>query len=110
VLLMADRVDEWALNYLHDFDGTPLQSVASECGGPASSRMTDEKKAAEDAQTQFKPVLDRLKTALVTSSPMCEPTTRWWIPPPGGSDGDMSTQLARMLKQAGQTAPEVKLI
>jgi molecular chaperone HtpG len=33
VLLMTDRVDEWALNYVHEFDGTPLQSVAKGAGG-----------------------------------------------------------------------------
>jgi molecular chaperone HtpG len=109
VLLMADRVDEWALNYLHRLTHRPaVGGQRVRWTGKLQTRM--KKKAAEEAQTQFKPVLDRLKTALVTSSPMCEPTTRWWIPPPGGSDGDMSTQLARMLKQAGQTAPEVKLI
>src|SRR3954470_6190019 len=61
VLLMADRVDEWALNYLHDFDGTPLQSVAKGAVDLGKLQDEDEKKAAEEAQTQFKPILDKLK-------------------------------------------------
>jgi molecular chaperone HtpG len=79
VLLMTDRVDEWALNFVHEFDGTPLQSVA---------------KGAFD--------LGKLQDVRVTSrlvdSPACLVVT----------DDGMSMQLARMLKQAGQSAPEVK--
>ena len=64
VLLMTDRVDEWALNYLHDFDGTPLQCVAK--GAVDLGKLQDEaeKKAAEEAAEAFKPVLDKLKEAL----------------------------------------------
>ena len=64
VLLMTDRVDEWALNYLQDFDGTPLQSVAK--GAVDLGKLQDEaeKKAAEEAAEAFKPVLAKLKEAL----------------------------------------------
>jgi hypothetical protein len=64
VLLMTDRVDEWALNYLHEFDGTPLQSVAK--GAVDLGKLQDEaeKKAAEEAAEAFKPVLAKLKEAL----------------------------------------------
>ena len=112
VLLMADRVDEWALNYLHDFDGTPLQSVAKGAVDLGKLQDDDEKKAAEDAQTQFKPVLDKLKAALGDLVKDVRATTRLVDSPAClvVQDGDMSTQLARMLKQAGQTAPEVKPI
>jgi molecular chaperone HtpG len=112
VLLMADRVDEWALNYLHDFDGVPLQSVAK--GAVDLDKLLDEeeKKAAEEAQTQFKPVLDKLKAALGDLVKDVRATTRLVDSPAClvVQDGDMSTQLARMLKQAGQAAPEVKPI
>ncbi len=112
VLLMADRVDEWALNYLHDFDGTPLQSVAKGAVDLGKLQDDDEKKAAEEAQTQFKPVLDKLKAALGDLVKDVRATTRLVDSPAClvVQDGDMSTQLARMLKQAGQTAPEVKPI
>jgi molecular chaperone HtpG len=112
VLLMTDRVDEWALNYLHEFDGTPLQSVAKGAVDLGKLQDEDEKKAAEEAQTQFKPVLDRLKEALKDKATDVRATTRLVDSPAClvVQDGDMSTQLARMLKQAGQAAPEVKPI
>ena len=64
VLLMTDRVDEWALNYLNDFDGTPMQSVAK--GAVDLGKLQDEaeKKAAEDAAETVKPLLAKLKEAL----------------------------------------------
>ncbi|MBI2728212.1 MAG: molecular chaperone HtpG [Polaromonas sp.] len=112
VLLMADRVDEWALNYLHDFDGTPLQSVAKGAVDLGKLQDEDEKKAAEEAQTQFKPVLDKLKEALKDKATDVRATSRLVDSPAClvVQDGDMSTQLARMLKQAGQAVPEVKPI
>jgi molecular chaperone HtpG len=112
VLLMADRVDEWALNYLHDFDGTPLQSVAKGAVDLGKLQDEDEKKAAEEDQTKFKPVLDRLKEALKDKATDVRATTRLVDSPAClvVQDGDMSTQLARMLRQAGQPVPEVKPI
>jgi molecular chaperone HtpG len=112
VLLMADRVDEWALNYLHDFDGTPLQSVAKGAVDLGKLQDEDEKKAAEEAQTQFKPILDKLKEALKDKASDVRATSRLVDSPAClvVQDGGMSTQLARMLKQAGQSVPEVKPI
>jgi molecular chaperone HtpG len=112
VLLMADRVDEWALNYLHEFDGTPLQSVAKGAVDLGKLQDEDEKKAAEEAQTQFKPILDKLKEALKDKAQDVRATTRLVDSPAClvVQDGDMSTQLARMLKQAGQAVPESKPI
>ena len=112
VLLMADRVDEWALNYLHEFDGTPLQSVAKGAVDLGKLQDEDEKKAAELAQTEFKPTLDRLKDALKDVASDVRATSRLVDSPAClvVQDGDMSTQLARMLKQAGQAVPDVKPI
>lgn len=110
VLLMTDRVDEWALNYLTEFDGTPLQSVAK--GAVDLGKLQDEaeKKAAEEAAESFKPMLERLKEALKDKAEDVRVTTRLVDSPAClvVQDGGMSTQLARMLKQAGQPAPEVK--
>jgi molecular chaperone HtpG len=110
VLLMTDRVDEWALNYLHDFDGTPMQSVAK--GAVDLGKLQDEaeKKAAEEAAEAFKPLLAKLKEALKDKAEDVRVTTRLVDSPAClvVQDHGMSTQLARMLKQAGQTAPEVK--
>jgi molecular chaperone HtpG len=110
VLLMTDRVDEWALNYLHDFDGTPMQSVAK--GAVDLGKLQDEaeKKAAEEAAEVFKPLLAKLKEALKDKAEDVRVTTRLVDSPAClvVQDHGMSTQLARMLKQAGQAAPEVK--
>jgi molecular chaperone HtpG len=110
VLLMTDRVDEWALNYLHDFDGTPLQSVAKGAVDLGSLQDETEKKAAEEAAEAFKPVLAKLKEALKDKAEDVRVTTRLVDSPAClvVQDHGMSTQLARMLKQAGQSAPEVK--
>ena len=110
VLLMADRVDEWALNHLQDFDGTPMQSVAR--GAVDLGKLQDEaeKKAAEEVAQAFKPVLERLKVALKDKAEDVRVTTRLVDSPAClvVQDAGMSMQLARMLKQAGQKVPEVK--
>ncbi len=112
VLLMTDRVDEWALGYLHEFDGTTLQSVAK--GAVDLGKLQDdaEKKAAEEAAVSFKPILEKLKEALKDKAEDVRVTTR--LVDSAAclvvQDHGMSTQLARMLKRAGQEAPETKPI
>jgi len=110
VLLMTDRVDEWALNFVHEFDGTPLQSVAKGAFDLGKLQDEEEKKAAEDAAETFKPVLAKLKEALKDKAEDVRVTSRLVDSPAClvVTDGGMSMQLARMLKQAGQQAPEVK--
>ena len=112
VLLMTDRVDEWALNYLNEFDGTPLQSVAKGAVDLGSLQDEAEKKAAEEAAEAFKPVLAKLKEALKDKAEDVRATSRLVDSPAClvVSDHGMSTQLARMLKQAGQKAPDTKPI
>ena len=112
VLLMTDRVDEWALSFLNEFDGTPMQSVAK--GAVDLGKLQDEaeKKAAETAAESFKPTLEKLKEALKDKAKDVRVTTRLVDSPAClvVEDGEYSTQLARLLKQAGQKAPEVKPI
>jgi molecular chaperone HtpG len=110
VLLMTDRVDEWALNYLHDFDGTPLQSVAKGAVDLGKLQDEEEKKALDAAAEVFKPLLAKLKEALKDKAQDVRVTTRLVDSPAClvVQDDGMSTQLARMLKQAGQAAPDVK--
>ncbi|UCU93762.1 molecular chaperone HtpG [Hydrogenophaga taeniospiralis] len=107
VLLMADRVDEWAVSHLHEFDGTPLQSVAKGAVDLGSLQDEAEKKAAEAAAETFKPVLDKLKEALKDKAQDVRVTTR--LVDSAAclvvGEGDLSNQLARMLKAAGQQAP-----
>ncbi|MEG0554896.1 MAG: molecular chaperone HtpG [Comamonas sp.] len=110
VLLMTDRVDEWALNYLNEFDGTPLQSVAKGAVDLGKLQNEDEKKAAEEAAEAFKPLLAKLKDALKDKADDVRATSRLVDSPAClvVQDGGMSLQLARLLKQAGQAAPESK--
>jgi molecular chaperone HtpG len=112
VLLMSDRVDEWALGFLNEFDGTPLQSVAKGAFDLGKLQDEEEKKAAEDAAETFKPLLAKLKEALKDKAEDVRVTSRLVDSPAClvVKDDGMSLQLARMLKQAGQSAPESKPI
>ncbi len=110
VLLMTDRVDEWALNFLNEFDGTPMQSVAKGAVDLGKLQDEEEKKAAQEAAETFKPMLAKLKEALKDKAEDVRVTSRLVDSPAClvVTDGGMSLQLARMLKQAGQQAPESK--
>jgi len=108
VLLLVDRVDEWMLSHVFEFEGKTLQSVAK--GSVDLGKLQDEaeKKQAEEVATAFKPVLDRLKEALKDRAKDVRVTTRLVDSPAClvVDEGDISGHLARMLKQAGQTAPK----
>ena len=108
VLLLIDRVDEWMLSHLFEVEGKSLQSVAK--GSVDLGKLQDEaeKKQAEEAASAFKPVLDRLKEALKDRVKDVSVTTRLVDSPAClvVEEGDMSGHLARLLKQAGQSAPK----
>ncbi|WP_397534304.1 molecular chaperone HtpG, partial [Roseateles sp.] len=107
VLLLTDRVDEWMLSHLYEFDGKPLQSVAKGAVDLGKLQDEEEKKKAEEAAEAFKPVLERLKEALKARAKDVRVTTRLVDSPACivVEEGDMSGHLARLLKQAGQAAP-----
>ncbi|MFZ2988067.1 molecular chaperone HtpG, partial [Ideonella sp.] len=107
VLLLTDRVDEWLLSHLHEFEGKALQSVAKGAVDLGSLQDEEEKKKAEETAEAFKPVLERLKTALAGRAKDVRVTTRLVDSPACVvvEDGDMSAHLARLLKQSGQAAP-----
>ena len=107
VLLLVDRVDEWMLSHLYDFDGKTLQSVAKGAVDLGKLQDEDEKKAAEAAAEAFKPLLDKLKEALKDRAKEVRVTSRLVDSPACivVEEGDVSGHLARMLKQAGQSAP-----
>ncbi|MDQ1209527.1 molecular chaperone HtpG [Acinetobacter baylyi] len=112
VLLMSERVDEWAMNFVHEFDGTPLQNVSKGAVDLGDLQDAEEKKALEQAAEQFKPVVDKLTDALKDKTKEVRVTTRLVDSPAClvTSDGELSPQLIRMLKQAGQAVPESKPI
>jgi len=112
VLLLSDRVDEWVTGSLTEFDGKQLQSVAK--GGLDLGKLEDEaeKKEAEQAADEYKDLLDKIKATLgekvkdvrvthrLTDSPSCIVA----------DEHDLGGNLARILKAAGQKAPESKPI
>jgi molecular chaperone HtpG len=108
VLLLADRVDEWMLSHLYEFDGHPLQSVAKGAVDLGKLQDDEEKKQAEAVAEAFKPTLDKLKDALKDRAKDVRVTTRLVDSPSCivVEEGDMSAHLARLLKQAGQQAPK----
>jgi molecular chaperone HtpG len=112
VLLLTDRVDEWMLSHLYEFDGKALQSVAK--GGVDLGKLQDEaeKKQAEETAEAFKPMLEKLKESLKDRAKDVRATTRLVDSPAClvVEEGDMSGHLARLLKQAGQSAPASKPI
>ena len=108
VLLLTDRVDEWMLSHLYEFEGHPLQSVAKGSVDLGNLQDESEKKEAEAAASAFSPVQDKLKAALQERAKDVRVTTRLVESPACivVEEGDMSAHLARMLKQAGQQAPK----
>ena len=112
VLLLTDRVDEWMLSFLSTYQEKPLMSVAR--GGLDLGKLADEaeKKQAEQVADEFKPLAERIKSSLgervkdvrisnrLTDSPCCLVS----------DEGEISGHLERLLKQAGQTAPDRKPI
>ncbi len=112
MLLLIDRVDEWMLSHLYEFEGMPLQSVAKGAVDLGKLQDEDEKKQADAAAEQCKPMLERLKAALKDRAKDVRVTTRLVDSPAClvVEEGDMSAHLARLLKQAGQEAPKAKPI
>ncbi|VFR19997.1 Chaperone protein HtpG [plant metagenome] len=110
VLLLTDRVDEWMLSHLREFDGKPLSSVAK--GGLDLESLADdeEKKRQTEVAEQFKPLVERLQTALADKVKEVRVTLRLVDSPACVVVGEheLSPHLLRMLKNAGQEAPEVK--
>ncbi len=112
VLLLSDRVDEWMLSFFAEFDGKQMTSVAK--GGLDLGNLSDEKEKKEHEETEknFKDLLDRMKLALddqvkdvrvtfrLTDSPACLVS----------DENELSGNLLRMLKAAGQQAPDTKPI
>ncbi len=107
VLLLSDRVDEWALSYLTEFDGKQLASVAK--GGLDLGKLEDEaeKEAQEKEADEFKGLTDKIKASLAERVKEVRVTHRLTDSPAClvADEHDMSGNLARLLKAAGQNAP-----
>jgi molecular chaperone HtpG len=112
VLLLVDRVDEWMLSHLYEFEGHTLTSVAKGAVDLGQLQDEDEKKQAEAAAEAAKPLIERLKKTLAERTKDVRATTRLVDSPACivVDEGDMSAHLARMLKAAGQDAPKARPI
>jgi molecular chaperone HtpG len=111
VLLLADRIDEWMLNFLTEFDGKSIQSVSK--GALDLGKLADDDtKPAKETEKQYKPIVEKAQKVLgekvkevritrrLTDSACCLVS----------DEHDMSGHLERLLKQAGQKAPDRKPI
>ena len=110
VLLLAERVDEWLVSSLTEFDGKPLKSVAQGELDLGELEDEEEKKAHEEVDEAFKDLVSRVKEVMgdtvsevrlthrLTSSPACLVT----------GENDMSANLERILRTAGQDVPTTK--
>ena len=112
VLVLADRVDEWMLSFLQEFDGKPLVSVSR--GGLDLGGLQDaeEKQKVEETAKAYAELVGHIREALgervkdvrvtdrLTDSPSCLVS----------DDNEISGTLERLLKQAGQEAPDRKPI
>ena len=112
VLLLTDRVDEWMLSHLYEYEGHALHSVAKGAVDLGSLQDEEEKKQADAAAEQAKPLLEKLKATLKDRAKDVRATTRLVDSPAClvVESGDMSAHLARLLKQAGQEAPKAQPI
>ncbi len=112
VLLLTDRVDEWMLSFLTEFDGKELVSVAK--GGLDLGKLEDEaeKKEHEETETSYKELVERMKGALGDKAKDVRVTFRLTGSPAClvADEHELSGNLLRMLKAAGQNAPESKPI
>ncbi|UCE31106.1 MAG: molecular chaperone HtpG [Burkholderiales bacterium] len=112
VLLLTDRIDEWMLNFLREFDGKPLVSVAKGEVDLGSLQDEAEKKEAEQLAETHKDLVERLKRTLGERVADVRTTTRLTDSASClvSASSDMSGHLERLLRQAGQKAPERKPI
>lgn len=112
VLVLYDRVDEWLMGHLMEFDGKSFQDVGK--GELDLGKLEDEadKQEKEKLETENKDLIERVKNVIedkvaevrvtnrLTDSPACLVV----------AEGDMGAQMRRILEQAGQAVPESKPI
>ena len=112
VLLLSERVDEWMLSYLRDFEGKQLVSVAK--GGLDLDKLADEEEKKHQAEVaeSFKPLVERLQASLSEQVKEVRVTVRLVDSPACVvvDANELSPQLRRMLQAAGQPVPETKPI
>lgn len=112
VLLLTDRIDEWLMSHLNEFDGKQLVDIAREDVDLGALASEEDKKEQEAAEKDNKELVDRLKTALEAKVSDVKVTTRLSDSPAVlviGA-GDLGLQMRKILEAAGQQAPDTKPI
>ncbi|MBL1271635.1 MAG: molecular chaperone HtpG [Marinobacter maritimus] len=112
VLILSDRIDEWMMGYLNEYDSKSFQDVARGDLDLGEVETEEDKKHKEEAAEEHKDLLERIKTALtdrvqevrvtnrLTDSPACLVT----------GDFDMGAQMKKIMEAAGQKVPDSKPI
>jgi len=112
VILLSDRIDEWLVSHLMEFDGKQFQDVAKGQLDLGELEDEDEKEQKKDVKKEYTSLLDKVSGLLgeevsevrvthrLTNSPACLVV----------SEDDMGMQMRRVLESAGQSLPETKRI
>lgn len=112
VLILSDRIDEWMMGYLNEYDGKQFQDVARGDLDLGEVETEEDKKHKEEAAEEHKDLVERIKTALndrvqdvrvtnrLTDSPACLVV----------GDFDMGAQMKKIMEAAGQKVPDSKPI
>ena len=112
VLLMGERIDEWLMSHLSDFNEKPFESIAKANLDLGDLEDEDTKKAQEEAEKEVEGIVERAKAALgdkvvdvkfthrLTDSPACIVA----------DDNGMTTQMMKLMQAAGQPVPDVKYV
>ncbi len=111
MLLLSERIDEWMMSYLTEFDGKSFQSVSK--ADESLDKLADEAdESQKEAEKALEPFVDRVKTLLGERVKEVRLTHRLTDTPAivTTDANDMSTQMAKLFAAAGQQAPEVKYI
>ena len=109
VLLLSDRVDEWLMSHLGEYDGKPLRDCAKgEWGDEADS--DDAKKALEEAEKASESLIERMQAVLAERVAGIRPTIRLTTSPAclTVAEHEMGAQMRRIMEAAGQEMPETK--
>ncbi len=109
VLLLSDRVDEWLMSHLGEYDGKPLRDCAKgEWGDEADS--DDAKKALEEAEKASESLIERMQGVLAERVAGIRPTIRLTTSPAclTVAEHEMGAQMRRIMEAAGQEMPETK--
>ncbi len=112
VLLLSDRVDEWLMNHLMEYDGKPFQDITKGKLDLGDLDTEEEKQKQEKADSEAKPLLERVKKSLDDRVSEVRTTNRLTDSPACIAVGeyDLNLQMRKILEAAGQPVPSSKPI